>query len=276
MTKRLFVLGTQIGYSISPAMQNAAIRLLGLDWEYSLWDLAAEELPAAIAQLRQAECIGANVTIPHKEAVVPLLDGLGDSARELHAANTLVKRDGKLIGENTDGVGFTLALKDLQFDPKNTHVLILGAGGATRGVSFALARLGVARITLVNRTPARAETLAVELHQHFPQLQATANPAHLPADVALIVNALPPSAPVEAGTLPLARDVLAFDLSYYPIETPFLREARRTCARVTNGMGMLVYQGAESLRIWSGLEPDVPAMFRAAQEFLSEYTRRHA
>lgn len=257
-------------------MQNAAIRVLGLDWEYALWDLPAEELPQAVAYLRRDECIGANVTIPHKETVVQWLDELGDSARELRAANTIVNRGGRLIGENTDGIGFSLALKDAQFDPREAHVLILGAGGATRGVSFALARAGVASITLVNRTLARAEALAAELCHRFPQLVATANPTRLPTGIALVVNALPPSALIESGTLPLARDVLAFDLSYYPIETPFMCEAKRAGARVTNGMRMLVYQGAASLRIWSGREPDVPVMFHAAHEFLSEYTRRHS
>src|SRR5512137_2423848 len=123
--KKLFVFGTNIGYSISPAICNAALPLMGLDWHYALWDLTAEALPEAVGYLRRDDCIGANVTIPHKEVIVKWLDELSDIARVVQAVNTIINRGGRLVGENTDGIGFMQVLRDMQFDPRGAHVLIL-------------------------------------------------------------------------------------------------------------------------------------------------------
>ena len=280
--KKLFVFGTNIAYSISPAICNAALPLMGLDWHYALWDLTAETLPEAVAYLRRDDCIGANVTIPHKEAVFRLVDELSDSARVIGAVNTIINRGGRLVGDNTDGIGFMQALQDAQFDPRGAHVLMLGAGGAARGVAFALGQAGAASLTLVNRTQSRAVALADELRLHSPQLLATADLAEMPASADLIVNSLPPSVPFDLGPLRLSArphapgtsqgcgsprgDALAFDLSYRPSETPFMREVAQTGARVKGGLAMLVYQGAASLRLWSGREPDVSVMFKAAHD----------
>ena len=258
-------------------MCNAALRLMGLDWHYALWDLSAEALPEAVAYLRRDDCIGANVTIPHKGAIVGLVDELSDSARTVQAVNTIINRSGRLMGENTDGIGFMQALRDAQFDPRGAHVLILGARGAARGVAFALGQAGAASLTLVNRTQPRAVALANELRRHSPQLLATADLAEMPASPALVVNALPPGAPCDLNPLRLSArplgsprgDVLAFDLTYRPAETPFMREAVRAGARVMNGMAMLVYQGAASLKLWTGREPDVQMMFKVAHQILA-------
>jgi len=264
--KKLFLFGSNIAYSISPPICNAALRLMGMDWHYALWDLTAEALPEAVGYLRRDDCIGANVTIPHKEVIVQWLDELSDNARVVKAVNTIINRGGRLVGDNTDGIGFMQVLKDMQFDPRGAHVLILGAGGAARGVAFALGHAGAASITLVNRTRSRAVELANELRHRSPQLLATADLAEMPASPALVVNSLPPSVPFDLNLLRLSRDVLAFDLTYRPAETPFMREVARTGARVTNGMAMLVHQGAASLRLWTGREPDVGEMFKAAHQ----------
>jgi len=266
--KKLFLFGSNIAYSISPAICNAALPLLGLDWHYALWDLTAEALPEAVEYLRRDECIGANVTIPHKEAIFGLVDELSDSAHYIRAVNTIINRGGRLVGDNTDGIGFMQSLRDAQFVPRGAHVLILGAGGAARGVAFALGQAGAASITLVNRTQPRAVALANELRHHSPQLLATADLAEMPASPALVVNSLPPSVPFDLNPLRLSRDVLAFDLTYRPAETPFMREVARIGARVMNGMAMLVYQGAASLKLWTGREPDVSVMFKAAHQTL--------
>jgi shikimate dehydrogenase len=219
--------------------------------------------------LRRDECVGANVTIPYKEAVFGLVDEWSDRARVVRAVNTIINRGGRLVGDNTDGIGFMRALGDMQFDPCGVHVVILGAGGAARSVAFALGQAGATSITLVNRTQSRAEALADELRHHSPQLLATANLAEMPASPVLVVNSLPPSAPVDLSLLRLSCGALAFDLTYRPAETPFMREAARTGARATNGMAMLVYQGAASLKLWTGREPDVSVMFKAARQTLS-------
>src|SRR5574340_528063 len=211
--KHIFLFGSAIAYSLSPALHNAALSAMGLDWQYALWDLPAEALPEALAYLRADDCIGANVTIPHKEAVLPWLDELGESARDVHAVNTIVKRDGRLVGENTDTVGFLRALKDAPFDPRGAHSLILGAGGAARGVAFALAQAQAASIAIVNRTRARAQALAEDVGRRFPGVTVTL--AQSP-DADLVVNTLPARVPFDVNTLHLARRAVAFDLTYRP------------------------------------------------------------
>ncbi len=262
--KKLFVFGHNISYSISPAICNAALRVMGLDWHYSLWDMPAEEVPVAVASLRADDCVGANVTIPHKEIVYRLMDELSPTASLVQAVNTIINRGGRLIGDNTDGIGFMLALRDAGLDPRGAHVVLLGAGGAARGVAFALGHAGAASITLLNRTQARAVALAKELRRESPRLVAAADLADMPARPNLVVNSLPPSVPFDLRSLVLSPETLAFDLSYRPAETPFMRHAAGQGARVVNGLSMLVYQGAASLKIWTGREPDVKAMFEAA------------
>ena len=247
-------------------MHNAALSAMGLDWHYALWDLPAEALPEAAAYLRTDDCIGANVTIPHKEAIIGWLDELGESARDVHAVNTIVKRDGRLIGENTDIVGFLQALSDVAFDLRGTHVLILGAGGAARGVAFALAHAGAASITVANRTFSRAQALADDMHRRFPELTIALNQMR---EADLIVNTLPPSVPFDVKTLSLARGAVAFDLTYRPSETPFMRASAAAGARAMNGLGMLVYQAAASLELWTGREIPVAVMSEAVRQATS-------
>jgi shikimate dehydrogenase len=246
-------------------MHNAALLAAGLDWRYSLWDLPVEALPEAIAHLRSDDSIGANVTIPHKEAVIEWLDALGASARDVRAVNTIVKRDGRLIGENTDIAGFLRALQDAAFEPRGAHAVILGAGGAARGVAFALAQAGAASITILNRTLKRAEALAEQVREHRP-IPVVTDWANAPANADLVVSSLPPSAPFDLSTLRLSRQALAFDLSYRPAETPFMRAARLADIRTVNGLGMLVYQGAYAFELWTGKPAPIPVMFDAVRE----------
>lgn len=263
--KHLFLLGANISYSLSPAMHNAALQVMGLDWRYALWDLPAEALPEAIAYLRLDGCIGANVTIPHKEAALEWLDELGASARDVRAVNTIVKRDGRLIGENTDMAGFLRALRDAVCEPRGAHAVILGAGGAARGVAFALAQAGAASITILNRTLERAKALADQVREHF-QIPIATNLDSCFASADLVVNSLPPNASFDLGVLHLSRQALAFDLSYRPAETPFMRAARLADLCAVNGLGMLVYQGAFAFELWTGKQAPVTVMFDAVRE----------
>lgn len=266
--KRLFLLGSNISYSLSPVMHNAALQAMGLDWHYTLWDLATEAVPEAIAALRADECIGANVTIPHKEAVIACLDELGASARDVHAVNTVVKRDGRLVGENTDIYGFLRALQDIPFDPHGAHAVILGAGGAARGVAFALGQAGATSVTFLNRTRSRAESLAGELHRHFPRLVLAADLADTPAYADLVVNSLPRTIVFDLAPLRSAPGAVAFDLTYRPAETPFMQAVAAMDMRAINGLGMLVYQGAASLEMWTGCQVPVHKMFDAARKVI--------
>jgi shikimate dehydrogenase len=270
MAQHLFLFGSNITYSLSPAMHTAALQAMGLDWDYCLWDLALEAVPEAVASLRGDDCIGANVTIPHKETVIAGLDELGPSARHVHAVNTIVKREGRLIGENTDIYGFLRALDDVPFDPQGAHVIILGAGGAARGVAHALGQAGAASILLVNRTHSRAESLALELRRRFPRLVVTADgSADAPASADLVVSSLPRTASFDLVSLRLAPDAVAFDLTYRPAETPFMQAALARGMRAVNGLGMLVYQGVASLEMWAGHRAPVGAMFKAVRDALA-------
>ncbi len=272
--KHVFLLGHPLGHSVSPAMHNAAFRAVGLDWRYELLETPREKLPEVIAHLRADDCVGANVTIPHKEAVTALLDDVTDTARTIGAVNAIVKRDGKLIGENTDGYGFFQSLCDAQVDPHGARVVILGAGGAARTAAFALGEAGVASICILNRTPSRGDALADSLRAHFPQLvlgvDAIDNVKH--ADI--IVNATSVGMSPRADESPMPhgvdfpRGALVFDLVYRPMRTQFLREAERAGARTIGGLAMLAHQGAAAFELWTGREAPIEVMFEAAQRAL--------
>ncbi len=267
--KHIFLLGDPLGHSLSPAMQNAAFRAAGMDLQYQLLETPHDRLGDAVARLRADDCAGANVTIPHKQAVIKWLDDLSDDARRIGAVNTIVKRADRLVGENTDGYGFLQSLRDAQFEARGARVAILGAGGAAHAVAFALAAGGAGRITIVNRTAAHAATLADALRQHYPALALAVNRHAALEDATLIVNATPlgMSPHEDASPLPSAfpRGAVAFDLVYRPMETQFLRDAERAGARTIGGIGMLVHQGAAASQLWTGRDALLDVMARAAE-----------
>ena len=161
MAARLGIIGFPIGHSISPVFQQAALDHLELDASYQAWEVKPHDVAEFIQELRDPDVLGINVTVPHKEAVIPHLDEVGEWATAAGAVNTIVNRNGTLTGHNTDGSGFLRALRDAGgFEPQGRRVLILGAGGAARGVVLALIREGTAQITIANRTQARAVLLS--------------------------------------------------------------------------------------------------------------------
>ncbi len=271
--KRVFLLGDPVAHSISPGMHNAAFRALGLDWEYQLLPTPVELLPHAVERLRDDDCAGANVTIPHKVAILAHLDAISDRARRLGAANTIVKRRGALIGDNTDTEGFLRPLIDSGIDLVGARTVILGAGGAARAVAFALADSGVSSIVLINRTASRARALSEDISRYF-RVHITVGDLAQINRAQLIVNAtsvgmaplahaspLPPGANIPAGAV-------AYDLVYRPRHTLFLQQAERAGARTIDGLGMLVRQGAASLELWTGATAPVETMLNAAGQAL--------
>ena len=271
--KRAFLLAYPAGHSLSPAMHNAAFAQLGILARYEALEVAPDALAAAVAALRRPEVYGANVTIPHKVAVMPLLDELSEEARRIGAVNTIVNRDGRLMGCNTDAAGFLRALReDGGFEPAGVSAVVLGAGGAARAVAYALLQAGVSRLALYNRTPSAAQALAAWLERgaKVEVLEPSALPEAVRASQ-LLVNATsvgmaqPGEAsarsPLEPGLLP--REGFVCDLVYRPAQTRLLREAAAAGLRVQNGVPMLVYQGAEAFRHWTGQAAPVQVM-RAA------------
>ena len=281
MNTALGIIGFPIGHSISPAFQQAALDCYAIPARYRAYNVHPEDVAAFVAELRLPAILGINVTVPHKEAVIPFLDNLDDWAAEAGAVNTIVHRRGRLTGYNTDGYGFLRALREgAGFDPAGSRALILGAGGAARGVVLALAREKVAQLTIANRTAGRAEILARLAQSRgvvaaaLP-LPATANPDPALAAAAqqadLIVNCttigMAHSPQADGVPLPwqlLAPGALVYDLVYNPPQTRLLGEAAQAGIATLGGIEMLVYQGAAAFELWLERPAPVPEMLAAA------------
>ena len=281
MTAKLGIIGYPIGHSISPIFQQAGLDHLGIDATYEKWEVSADDVGEFVAGLRAPGSLGINITVPHKQAVIPFLDEVDEWATAAGAVNTIVNRDGRLTGHNTDGPGFLRALLvETGYSPDSTRALILGAGGAARGILLALARGGVESLVIANRTLERAETLAqlskdngvsaeaIPLSEDAGSQGALTQAA---ASAALIVNCTTVGmshGPDEHGS-PLSSaqipgSAIVNDLVYNPMETPLLREAAAAGATTLGGLHMLVYQGVLSFQMWTGQEAPVEVMLRAA------------
>jgi shikimate dehydrogenase len=262
-TRVFCVLGHPVGHSLSPAMHNAALTQLGWDGVYVAFDVAPDGLADAVSGLQALGVAGVNCTIPHKEALIPLMDELSEEAAFIGAVNTILFRDGRRIGHNTDAPGFLAALRAAGAEPDGKQVVVLGAGGSARAVVVALAGAG-AKVTLANRTLERAEELAAELNAkiHADCVQAVALNetalAPIVTEAAIVVNTTSVGMSPHVEAMPevpvdrLRPDAFVYDLIYNPLETRLLREARRRGVGGSNGAGMLARQGALALELWTG------------------------
>jgi len=281
MSRVVALIGYPLGHSISPVFQQAAFDHYGIDVRYEKWETETTHLPEMIGRLRQA--LGANVTIPFKEAVISLLDEMDQLAAQIGAVNTIVNHDGRLIGYNTDAAGFIRALRqEGGFEPRGTCAALVGAGGAARAVGFALVGEGIRRLTIANRSADRAVRLASLLRTGAPAGtaittlrwdEAKSKGSFSSDDLLVNCTSLGMKHSQAEGETPLVeasipRGALVFDLVYNPIETPLLIEARRAGARALGGLAMLVYQGAESFQLWLNRKPPVDIMFNKARESL--------
>ena len=281
--RRIGLIGQGLKHSLSAAMQQAALDHEGLDARYELWDTGPDEVEQRVASLRREDCLGANVTVPHKQAVIPFLDEMDGIATQAGAVNTIVPQEGRLIGHNTDVVGFAAALREAGYHPARVRAAVLGAGGGARAVALALILGGADLITVSDAVPDRAATLASDLRE-LASPRTTLTCTYWDDDAfqrsvrecELLVNCTPVGmrfGPAE-GQSPVAADLipagcLAFDLVYNPEETPFLQEARSRGARVVGGLAMLVHQGAASFQLWTGREAPLEVMSEAARKALA-------
>lgn len=276
-TEMIGILGDPVSHSLSPLMQNAAFDAMGLNIAYVPLRVDADDLQAAVIGLRAMNFLGANVTIPHKIKVAAYMDDLDESALVTQAVNTIVNKEGSLKGYNTDGDGFIKALAEIKtIDFSSTRVLLLGAGGAARSVSVALAKEGASLITIVNRSPERALELISILEQFFPSLDTR---MITPDDVdngvveehKLIVNATPlgMKANLKAHQLPvdkLSKSHVVCDLVYVKSGmTSFEAQARKKGAATMGGLGMLIHQGAAAIHLWTGKKPPLEIMRQAIE-----------
>ncbi len=260
-TDRYAVIGHPIAHSKSPIIHRLFAEQTGQDIEYEALDIAPEELGERIRAFLDSGGRGLNVTVPHKQDVLPLLDELTDRARLAGAVNTITRNeDGKLSGDNTDGVGLIADLTaNIGVALEGIDILILGAGGATRGILPPLLEQNPARLVIANRTVERAEQLVADFAEH-DELAASSFEALEGESFDLIINAT--SAGLEGGLPPfpdsiIGADTVCYDLSYSMRETPFVSWAKGLgCRKVYQGWGMLVEQAAESFTLWRGVRPN--------------------
>ena len=279
---RLGIFGDPVAHSLSPQMQNAALRACEIDMQYARFHVRANELRSALPFLRKLNFIGINLTVPHKIATFAQVDEAGESATRAGAVNTVRVRNEKLIGSNTDGEGFLQAIRtEFSIDLRDLRVIIIGAGGGTgRAIAWQCALENCERLVLVNRTLEKANALAKQLRPFFSGPRVLGPTTRLEAvawdesamrvqlgDIDLIVNATPlgmnlsdPS-PVPARLL--APHHIVFDCVYGPSKTALLRAAAEVGARGANGFSMLLHQGALSFSTWFDREAPVEVM-RAA------------
>jgi shikimate 5-dehydrogenase len=270
MTNRVVLIGHPVAHSFSGAMQQAAFDAVGIDARYELWDRRQIDLAAAVAELRGDEFLGANVTVPHKEHVVPLVDRLTEDAQATGAVNVISREGKKLIGHNTDVPGFKAALDKLVGRQKMPrYAVVLGAGGAARAVLFSLITEGFQRVVVFNRHLHKGEALVRHFGRSASHMDLRAMPWHesvLEAELAktkLLVNATSVGltlgeTPIPAELLP--PDLLVMDLVYNPPQSQLLKDAAAARCVVMNGEQMLLQQGALSFELWTGKAAPIEVM----------------
>jgi shikimate dehydrogenase len=268
-TGLLGVIGHPITHTLSPKMHNAAFAASGLDYVYVAMDVLPEDLPAAVGGLGALGFRGFNVTMPHKEAVLPLLDELDEAARASGAVNTVVVEERRLRGANTDGSGFVEACGETRVGFEGAKVLVVGAGGAAAAIAVAVLGEGARELRILNRSRWRAEKLRDRLQEGYPEAGISVYDATDPEGAAwgasVIVNAtylgMKDGDPLPLPASCLGTDTVICDAVYRPgRETGFIRLARGRGLRTVSGGQMLLYQGVQAQRIWTGKEPDVRAM----------------
>ena len=274
--KSVGIFGYPISHSISPIFQQAAFDYLGIDAIYKPWCVEPGSLEKRIAQLRDKNSLGCNITIPHKVVAKQYVDKLDPLAEKIGSINTIVNRDEELIGYNTDIGGFIRSLSAYgKFDPSGKHVLVIGAGGAARAAVYGLESKGASSIHIVNRTIAKAKAIADEFPEDHVVAESYENINHLISrnDFSLIVNCSSMGmkdgvaeflSPVDFKEV--SEDVFIYDMVYTPQITPFLRSAKKNGNRYLGGLSMLVMQGAESFELWTGKPAPIDVMFSASEK----------
>jgi shikimate dehydrogenase len=273
---KLGLIGYPVSHSLSPKIQNAALKACGLDGDYSLFPVApndASALEELLARIRSGEITGLNVTIPHKQNVIPFLDELTPTAKAIGAVNAIYMKEGKLIGDNTDAPGFLADLKrsltTKAWRRRAPKALVLGAGGSARAVVYALVHDGW-NITIAARHIEQAKQLAdsfteydVRITEHLTNIELS--------NISLLVNTTPvgmtpniDQSPLPENTV-LSKDTFVYDLVYNPRETKLVRDARAQGLPATTGLGMLIEQAALAFELWTGHTPAREILYQAVK-----------
>ncbi len=279
---RVGVIGHPVAHSISPRFQQAGFDAAGLDARYEAWDLEPSQLESHIDSLREQGALGANVTIPYKEAALRHMDGLHETARFVGAINTIVNNDGHLQGYNTDVTGFQRSLSEAGVNPAGANAVLWGAGGAARAVAWALIWRQAAALTIINRTAVRAGRLRHDLAsasasaalQSFGADDDRVADALRGADLVVQCTSVGLRGSETAADLPFEPKLLGtatfvVDLIANPLETPLVQAVNASGRRAIGGLPMLVYQGAAAFELWTEQEAPVAVMMDAAHDAMA-------
>ncbi|MCX5642542.1 MAG: shikimate dehydrogenase [Candidatus Omnitrophica bacterium] len=272
-TTLVALFGFPVKHTLSPLFQNAAFQALGMNTFYLALEVPPEELPDAINAIRSRKFLGANLTIPHKETVIPFLDEVSLPAQKCGSVNTVVNHNGKLRGETTDGPGFIRSLKEeAGITPKGKRIFLIGAGGAARALAFSLAE-AKASICLTNRTAVKGEKLVSDLKNYYPQNTITYVPFSEKSKtlrrekIDVLINATSLGLKKEEELFrpaDLAGKIVVCDLIYNR-KTLLLQSAQELGLKTINGLGMLIHQGALSFQLWTGKTAPIKIMFAAVK-----------
>ena len=277
-TKLYGIIGDPVEHSLSPVIQNAAFEYLKLNCIYVAFHVKQAELKSAINGMRSLEINGFNVTMPHKTSILPLIDEVEKRAAKIGAVNTIKNFNGRLIGYNTDGVGTLKALEKSRISLSGEKIVVLGAGGAGRAISYALIS-EAEELVILNRTELKAQKLAEELQVEgnatitYGQLNDETLRRTL-KDANVIINATSVGMHPYENETPINKKLLnaavtVFDLVYSPLKTKLLKEAEAQDAKTLNGLHLLVHQGAESFKIWTDLDAPLDVMWKTLTRTLS-------
>jgi len=280
-TKLVGIFGYPIIHSLSPVFHNAAFAKLGLDFVYLPFPVKPEGLEDAVKAIKSLNMVGVNVTIPHKRKVLDYLDEVDHQARMMTSVNTILHKDGRLIGYNTDGEGFLESLRrEGEFDPQGKRIFVVGAGGAACAISFALVKAGVKSMILTNRTPQKAKILLERLKENvkdeckFSLMDfSQRNSPGIMDKIDLFINAtcvgMYPGDPLLINPALFPPNIFVYDVVYNR-KTELLKEAEERNLASLGGIGMLIYQGALSFKIWTSREAPIDEMRRV---LIKEFTK---
>lgn len=253
-SSHFLLVGNPVGHSISPVMHNTALQYHAIDASYHAVSVSLRDIASLAAHFNSELFMGANITIPHKQTLLEVVDSLTDTAQSIGAINTIVKKDGKLIGENTDAYGFITPLKEFEEEVEPSRAIIFGVGGATKAILYALNQFGFQEVCMVSRNPDRHDEEGAILCS-YDSWQEYADEA------SLIINATPlgmhpnvNASPVRDEEVDYLAGKFCYDIVYNPLETKFLQQAKKVQGIPIGGLDMLLYQGAKSFELWTGKE----------------------
>lgn len=275
MKKLYGVIGDPIGHSMSPDMHNDAFKALGIDAHYQPFQIKSEELKMAVLGMKAIGLSGFNVTVPHKTAIMPLLDEIDPLAEAIGAVNTVVRKGNRFIGYNTDGEGFVHGLNEKYGrSVLDQHILLIGAGGAARAIYYTLSQQGAVRVDIANRTPEKAEQLKGRCPYPVETALLSLEEAEKKLgeyDIIIQTTSIGMSPNVDETPINMDNirpDAFVSDIIYNPAETMIMKKAGIQGARVQNGLKMFVYQGALAFEKWTGILPDLKRMEKIVQNKL--------